>query len=217
MKWIGSRVLWGGLLVLGGILFLLQNLNILHVGDIFWAILFLLVGIYFLGIYINNHSNWWALIPGIILADLGVMIGLNVLIPGFSGTWSGAIFLAGIGLAFWAVYLNNRSFWWSIIPGGVLVTLALITLFSDRIPGLVTSGIFFLGLGATFALVALLPVNEDVRPHSLRWAFVPAVVMVIMGVIFMATTTSVINYIWPVVLILGGIYLVYLTLVSRRA
>ena len=216
MKWIESRILWGGLLVLGGFFFLLQNLNILHVGDLFWAVLFLLIGIYILAIYLNNHANWWALIPGIILIDLGVLVGLNVILPGFSSIWFGALFLAGIGLAFWAVYLNNRAFWWAVIPGGVLFTLALVTLLSNTIPGIETGGIFFLGLGATFALVAVLPAGEDVQPHSLRWAFIPAIVMVIMGLFLTATNGSVINFIWPVVLILGGVYLVYLTLVSRR-
>jgi hypothetical protein len=216
MKWIESRVLWGGLLVLGGIFFLLQNLNILRVGDIFWAILFLLIGIYILTIYINNHANWWALIPGIILIDLGVLVAVNVILPSFGSTWFGALFLAGIGLAFWAVYLNNRAFWWAVIPGGVMFTLALVTLVSDLVPGLETGGIFFLGLGATFALVAVLPVKGDVQPRSLRWAFIPAIVMIIMGVFLTATTGSVINFIWPVVLILGGIYLVYINFVSRR-
>ncbi len=216
MKWLESRVLWGSILILGGILFLLQNLNLLHVGDLFWVILFGLIGVYILSIYFMNHANWWALIPGIVLIDLAAVVALNLILPGSNNFWSGSLFLGGIGLAFWLVYLNNRSFWWAIIPGGVLFTLALVAAVAGIVPGLETGGIFFLGLGATFALVAALPTGEGVQPRSLRWAFIPAVVLVIMGLLISAASSSIINYIWPVVLILGGIYLVYITLISRR-
>ncbi len=217
MKWIGSRVLWGALLILGGILFLLQNLNVLNVGNIFWAILFGPIGVYILSFYFMNRANWWALIPGIILLDLGLITGLNLALPGFNGMWSGAIFLAGISLAFWVVYLANRAFWWAIIPGGVLLTLAIVAGIADNVPGMQTGGIFFLGLGATFALVGALPAGEGVEGRALRWAFIPAVVLLVMGVILSAFTASLINYIWPLALILGGIYLVYLTMRSRRS
>lgn len=216
MKWLESRVLWGSIFILGGILFLLQNLNLLHVGDLFWVILFGLIGVYILSIYFMNHANWWALIPGIVLIDLAAVVALNLILPGSNNFWSGSLFLGGIGLAFWLVYLNNRSFWWAIIPGGVLFTLALVAAVAGIVPGLETGGIFFLGLGATFALVAALPTGEGVQPRSLRWAFIPAVVLVIMGLLISAASSSIINYIWPVVLILGGIYLVYITLISRR-
>jgi hypothetical protein len=217
MRWLGSRVFWGAILTLGGVLFLLQNLNVFHFGDLFWVVLFGLLGVYILTYFFANRANWWALIPGIILIDLAVLIGLSLFLPGSNSVWSGSFFLAGIGLAFWAVYLYNHSFWWAIIPGGVLFTLAVVTGVSEISSGLETGGIFFLGLGGTFALLAVLPTGESVQPHSLRWAFIPALVMVVMGLFITAASSSLINYIWPVVLILGGIYLVYVTLVSRRA
>jgi hypothetical protein len=216
MKWLESRVLWGAVLILGGVLFLLQNLNVLQVGGLFWAILLGLVGVYIMSIYFANRTNWWALIPGIILIDLAVIIGLQVILPGMKDFWTGSLFLAGIGLAFWAVYLNNRSFWWAIIPGGVLFTLAVVAGLSEARPGLETGGIFFLGLGATFALLAVLPTEGSLPSHSLRWAFIPAGVLILMGLLLTAASASLINYIWPVVLILGGLFLVYNSLASRR-
>jgi hypothetical protein len=217
MKWLESRVLWGCVLILGGLLFLLQNLNILHVGDLFWVLVFALIGVYILSMYFVDRANWWALIPGIVFLDLAAVIGLNLILPATNNSWTGALFLGGIGLAFWLVYFNNRSFWWAVIPGGVLFTLAVVAGVSDIVPGLETGGIFFLGMGATFALLAVLPPGEGVQPRSLRWAFIPAGVLVVMGLLISAASASLINYIWPVVLILGGIYLVYVTLVSRRA
>jgi hypothetical protein len=216
MKWLESRMLWGTVLILGGVLFLLQNFNILQVGDLFWAILLGLVGIYIMTIYFTNRTNWWALIPGITLIDLAIVVGLQVILPGMKDFWTGSLFLAGIGLAFLVVYLNNRSFWWAIIPGGVLFTLAIVAGLSDTIPGLETGGIFFLGIGATFALLGVLPTEGSVPTHSLRWAFIPAAVLIIMGLLITAASASLINYFWPVVLILGGIYLIFHSLKSRR-
>ena len=63
-KWLESRILWGSLLILGGILFLLQNLNIIQVGGLFWAILAVLGAVFFFYIFFSNRLNWWALIPG---------------------------------------------------------------------------------------------------------------------------------------------------------
>lgn len=216
MKWLESRVLWGLLLILGGGLFLLQNLNVLHVGNLFWVIVFGLIGLYILSIYFTNRANWWALIPGIIFIDLAFIVAVGLILPGDDNAWIGSLFLAGIGLAFWAVYLNNRSFWWAIIPGGVLFTLAIVAGISDASPGLDSGGIFFLGLGATFALVALLPAGEGGQSRSLRWALIPALALVVMGLLLSAASVSLINYIWPALLILGGAYLVYLTMSSRR-
>jgi hypothetical protein len=216
MKWLESRVLWGAVLIIGGVLFLLQNLNVLQLGDLAWAILLGLVGVYILTIYISNRTNWWALIPGIVLIDLAVILGLQVILPSMKEFLIGSLFLAGIGLAFWAVYLNNRDFWWAVIPGGVLFTLAIVAGISEVRPGLETGGIFFLGLGATFALLAVLPSGGSVPAHALRWALIPAGVLIIMGLLLTAASASLINYIWPVVLILAGLFLVYNTLASRR-
>ena len=36
------------------------------------------------------------------------------------------MFLGTIGLSFWVIYLTRRDFWWAVIPGGALMTLALV-------------------------------------------------------------------------------------------
>ena len=97
MKWLQSRVVWGSVLILGGILFLLQNFNVLHVGDLFWVIVFALIGVYFLSIYFANHANWWALIPGIVLIDLAAVVAFNLILPETKSGWTGSLFLGGIG------------------------------------------------------------------------------------------------------------------------
>ncbi len=209
MKLISSRIFWGLLLIAGGVLFLLQYILGFELSGIFWGGAMAVVGAAFLSVVIGDRRNWWALIPGLILLVIGAIILLESFVPNFSDAWSGAIMLGGIGLAFWIVYLVNRENWWAIIPGGVMVTLAVVTALPDF--GMTTGAVFFIGLGATFGLVGLLP-----TPHgNMRWAFIPALVLAVMGLLTLGFAADIINYIWPVALILVGIWFVIRTLRRR--
>ena len=109
MKVLESRILWGGLLVLAGVLFLVQNLGIFRIGDLFWVALLALAGAFFLSIFLQNKTNWWPLIPGLTLFSVGSIVLLNWISPDFGERWNGSIILAGIGLSFALVYLIARS------------------------------------------------------------------------------------------------------------
>lgn len=210
MRWLSSRVVWGVLLIAGGILFLLQNLGLMEVGNLFWTLLFAFAGVSFLSVFFSDRAQWWALIPGFVLLALAAVIGISVIAPGLSENLGGGLFLGGIGLAFFAVYLANRGNWWAVIPGGVLLTLATVATIGEATFD--TGGIFFLGLGLTFALVAILPTPEG----SMKWAFIPAGILLVMGLLIMAAAGEYINLVWPAALILLGLFLIYRTLVWRR-
>jgi len=205
MKSIDGRIAWGLLLVAAGVLFLLENLGVFEVSGLIFAVLLGAAGVVFLAMVIANRSNWWAVIPGLILVYLGAMIALDSLIPNFSGIYGGAAFLAVIGLSFWIVYFMNRSYWWAVIPGGVMVTLALVAGLSELVPGDYLGGTFFLGLGLTFGLVAILPTPGG-RMH---WALIPGGILFLMGIIITAVSTRFANLVWPVALILAGLYLFF--------
>ncbi|MGE5222890.1 MAG: hypothetical protein ACM3PY_10640 [Omnitrophica WOR_2 bacterium] len=218
MKWLESRILWGALLILGGLLFLLQNLNVLKVANLFWAIVFGVTGIYLLAYFFSNRANWWTLIPGVILIDLALINASGVIVPGFASRWSGPAILAGISLCFWLIFLQNRDFWWVIIPGGVLLTLAGVSFIHSFDTSIDTGGIFFLGLGLTFTLIGVWQVPGDRQPYplDLQWAFVPAGIFILLGLLISALKASAFNYVWPAILILLGLYLIYRTFLSRR-
>lgn len=202
MKKDQSRMIWGSLLVVAGVLFLLQEFQVLGSAfDYLWVILMAVGAGVFLWIYLTNSQQWWAIIPGLALVGL-TFVGLEDLIPAIpSGNWTGAVFLGCIGLAFWLVYLRRREQWWAIIPGGVLLTLALVAGLDSLISW--SDAFFFLGLGATFALVALLP-NQT---HDTRWAFIPAGILILLGFVLFAPIQSVFNYIWPIILVGLGVYI----------
>jgi hypothetical protein len=205
MKILESRILWGGLLVLAGVLFLVQNLGFFRVGDLFWVVLLALAGVFFLSIFLQNRANWWPIIPGLTLISVGVIVLMNWISPDHGERWSGSIILGGIGLSFALIYLIARQNWWAIIPAGVLFTLALIAGLEEFFPAFGTAGLFFLGLGLTFALVALLPNPQG----DMRWAWIPGGILLLIGSIFLVAGENLLVYVWPVILILaGGLFIV---------
>ena len=194
-------MVWGSILILAGILFFLQEFQILGSAfEILWVILMAAGSGAFMWMYFTKREQWWAVIPGLTLLGL-TLVGLNNVIQVFpGGNWIGAVFLGSIGLAFWLVYLRRPEQWWAIIPGGVLLTLAVVAgleFLSDW-----SDVIFFLGMGVTFGLVGLLPGQT----HNTRWAFIPAGIMIVLGLVLFAPIQSVINYVWPVLLVGLGIF-----------
>lgn len=214
-----TKFFWGGAFLLGGLAFLS-----LLIGGNWWAsfpgftlaalgVLILLPesledlgGAVFLGgialsfwyVYFTDRSNrWWAIIPGGVLTALSLLI----LASSYFDEYSGAIVLGGIGLTFFIVYLTNMTErWWALIPGGVLVTLAGMTVAAERFGEFQTAGFFFLGLALTFLLVAVLA--------RMKWAYWPALVLGIMGLLGLGSLLNFANYIWAVALIAGGGFLI---------
>ncbi|MGE5072445.1 MAG: hypothetical protein ACM3MF_03380 [Anaerolineae bacterium] len=191
------RVLIGAGLVVMGLLMLLERVGLFRgaVG-LFWGAAFALAGAYFLYRFLSNmRGEWWAAIPAFAL--LG--IGAESLLGNVLEDWGGFFFLAGLGAGFFAIYFSDRQRWWAIIPGGVLVTLALTTVI-DQAGGMETGGVLFLGLGLTFLLVAVLA--------SLQWPWIPGVVLLVIGALIGAPFAGGMNLVWPVALIAGGLLLI---------
>ena len=212
MKRLESRILWGVLLILGGVLFLLDSLGVIAVGAIVWPLLLAIASLAFLIVFLTApQTNWWAAIPGFVLLGLTGTVLFDQIAPAAAETWGGSLFLGGISMAFWAVYLVDTENWWAVIPAGVLLTLALIAGLPEDIQGIETGGIFFLGIGLTFAVLALLPTSEG----RMTWPIIPALVLLVVGALVTAAAAELINYVWPAILILGGLYLLYRALSSR--
>ena len=203
MKLLHSRALWGVLLILVGVLFLLESLAILSLGNA-WAVLFAAAGVVFGYVYVEDRSRWWALIPALTLIGIGGLIAIASLFPKMGGAWGAGFFLAMLSLSFWSIYVTTgREQWWAIIPGGVLLALGLAIGLEPFISGEAFVGIFFLGMGATFGSLYLLPTPEG----RMGWALVPAAILGAMGLIFLSLATPHAGLIWPVLLILIGGYI----------
>lgn len=196
MKRFDYRILVGAALILGGILMLLDKAGVLKgATNFFWAGLLAIGAGIFLFWFFSDRSKWWAAIPGFTLAG---MAASALLLDKIS--WSGLAFLGGIGVGFWAVYLRQPAQWWAIIPGGVLLTLGFTSALTEAFNIVETGGVFFVGLGLTFLLVALLA--------KMKWAFIPAAVLLLLGFFLGTPFIGIMEYVWIGVLLVSGVILV---------
>jgi len=202
MKRFDPRIVIGTLLVLAGGLGFLQAFGFLkNASDIFWGLVFLAAGGVFLFMFAGGFASgqWWAVIPGLVLAGIGVLI----LLPDSLDNLGGGVFLGAIGLSFWVIYFSGRERWWAIIPGGVLFTLALVSVLPNRLFGGVDTGaVFFLGLATTFLLVAILA--------EMSWAYWPAGALGVFGVfLFFQSQIYLLSYISAAALIGAGVFIIW--------
>jgi hypothetical protein len=197
-KRFDPRLWLGVLLVLGGVLALLDTMNIIsNSGGIFWGLIFGAAGALFLYILLNDRNNWWAAFPAFTLLGLAA----QSILPSSLSTFDGLVFFAGISLAFWWVFFTGTERWWAIIPAGVLLTLGIVSVVDDLVGD--SGGLFFLGLGLTFILVAVLPGG-----NNRTWAYYPGVALIVFGALLGTSALGVTGYLWPVVLIVLGGYFV---------
>jgi hypothetical protein len=197
MKRFDPQIVFGLLLLTGGALALLQTMGYLKdASDVFWGGMFIALGLLFLSLLVGGH--WWGVFPGFVLLAIGVLIFL----PDSLDDFGGFIFLGGIATSFWITYITApRERWWALIPAGVLTTLAGMTIAAERFGEFQTAGFFFLGLSATFLMVALLA--------GMRWAYWPALALGIMGILGLASLFEIANYIWAVALMAAGGFLLF--------
>ncbi|MBC8335588.1 MAG: hypothetical protein ISR59_11955 [Anaerolineales bacterium] len=206
MKRFDVRIIFGFVLTIIGSIFLLENLGILHGGfNLLWAILIASAGAAALYVYAINRENWWALIPGCTLTAIGLNIALGVISPQLENMLGGGIILGGIALAFWMVFFTNRSYWWAIIPAGILSSIAVVDVLDSILPYGQTDGLFLIGFGMTFLLLGFLPGYDN----QLKWAFIPGGILTLIGVLSLPFMEILFNIIWPLLLIGAGGYVIY--------
>jgi len=198
------RIVWGMLLIVAGLLFLAQSLGLIpSAWGALWAVVFGVAGLAFVAWLFVDRRQWWAIIPGLTLLGLAGVIVLSMLTPEENGGWAGAVFLGAIGLSFVIVYIMRRDFWWALIPAGALLTLALVALSTSFMTGLESGALLFIGLGVTFGIVALVPTPDG----RMTWALIPAVILGVMGILIALALGSLLNYVWPIALIIVGVYI----------
>jgi hypothetical protein len=69
----------------------------------------------------------------------------------------------------------------------------------------------FLGFAGTFTLLALIPTTEG----RMNWAWIPAGIMGVMGLFFMASAINLMAFIWPLALIIVGLFFILRAMLRR--
>ncbi len=199
-----ATVFWGVGLLLLGILLLLQNLRVLpSLVETIWMALFAVGGATFIGVYFADQERWWALIPGGALLGIAGIFALETFFPG-NGALAGIVFLLVLGLTFLAVFVFHRENWWAVIPGGVLLTTAVVTFLDHATTDFETGSIMMLGLAATFAVLSRIETPQG----RMRWPLIPAAVLLAIGLLLLASSVGWAPWVISLLLIAGGAYMV---------
>lgn len=204
------RILLGGLLVIVGIASFLDSLNIIPFSGLLWGVLFAFGGVAFIVYLLQNRKAWWAIIPGVVLIGLGFLILVSSIFPNFREEIGGFIFFISISIAFLIVYLMNNKFWWSIIPAGVMASLAA-TILVDGFTKFEGGGVLLMGIAMTFALLTILPGLEGNR----QWPFIPAGILFVVGLFAFFEDFNVSSLVWAVVLIALGVFLIVRSFIRK--
>lgn len=195
MRRKNQSIFWGIVLVVLGFFFLVQNFNLLGgVGDVLGGMVFGVLGLLGLGFYFQNRHHWWLAIPSFVFIGLGISSFVNV-IP-FIREFSGSIFLLSLAAGFWVVYLHRPVAWWALIPAGVLTTIAVVDAIQQFTPR-GTDTIMMLGLAATFWF--LWTRRAHTRAYWAKW---PAIGLVIFALLDFVPLAG--KLIFPAILILIG-------------
>jgi hypothetical protein len=186
-------------------------------GEWVGALFLFMISLSFFVVYLNNRNRTWALLVAYILAVLGIAPLMSI--GGRDAAYYGPIFLFAVALPFFYVYFRYPENWWAIIPAGSVTVIAIIAALA--IAGFINDGgrgafvsagianaILMGGLAITFAVIWL--------RHEKPWAKIVTVVLALVAVasVFFASYSQLL---WPVAIILVGIYLLYTALRPKTA
>jgi hypothetical protein len=210
----GVQIVLGALVVVAGVLLLLDTVLPAQIPAVAWSIVLVGGSAAFGFAFVAYPAWWWAAIPaGALLGAASVPV---MELDSVGAQWTEVPFLTALGGGFWAVYLKDHRRWWAVIPGGVLLTLALMAGVTGAVGAAMTGAVFMFGLAVTFALVAALPTGRSRH----RWAWIAAGVLAAAGIIVVlqsAELLMLLAYAWPIAVIGGGAYLLVSAVRRRRA
>ncbi len=207
-----SRLAWASALVIGGVILLLFNFDLLTAFEplaqyiLAGALVLGAVG-FFVG-FVAARENWWRLIPGWTLLALAVMTVLSVF-PAVNRALIPSILFVGLAIAFGHIYLLNRGVnWWAIIPGGFFLVLGVVVALSAYLTSLTLLGsLLFVGVGLVF--FALYFLGDRSRQW---WALIPASVLVLFGVFIVSAggeePGGLLRW-WPLAAIGVGVFMIW--------
>lgn len=177
MKINRSGLFWGLLLIGAGAVALAQQMGYIErfTDPQFWIGVFALVSLVAVIEYaLSGWKQWGWLFPAGVFGGLALVITLATNDVG-SAAVATPLFV-GLLIPFAAAYLTDRAHnWWALIPGGVMLFLALVTLLVDTVGGEWIGAMLLLLIGLVFLAVYL---NNRTRTWALLVAYIFGVISI---------------------------------------
>jgi len=179
MKTKDINVFWGLVLVVLGIVFLLNELNVIVLGNlsnVIWAFIFGVMAAFFLITYfLKERKEWGWLFPATIFTGIALVIGLE-------GTHIGRILsaapvLLGVAVPFAVAYFQDpQKKQWALIPAWVMTVLTVVVLFERFLTGNLVGAIVLYSIALPFLYIYLIDKTR-------QWALIPLTALVVVGTI----------------------------------
>jgi hypothetical protein len=176
MKVNKSSLFWGLLLIIGGGVALAQQLGYMdQLPDSAWMWVFALISLVALVSYLTSGLKEWGwLFPAGVFGGLAVTVALAT--NNVDSAAVGSPLFFGLLIPFAAAYLTDRTRnWWALIPGGVMLFLAMTTLLVDNVGGEWVGSLFLFLIALSFFVVYL-------NNHTRTWALLVAYILFVLSI-----------------------------------
>ncbi len=190
-------VVWGGVLILVGVLLLVET--VIDLSAWIWILLLAAGGLGAFGFYLTDRSDWVMLISAYVLWTVALLVALT--------TWNvlrdeavAFYVLLVIALPFLGVFYRDRAQWWALIPAYVLIVVAVMI-------GLMGLGILEDALVPAYVLFAIaIPFFVVFALNrSQWWPLIPGGILAVIGLSFLIAEGA-FAYIGAAVLIGVGLW-----------
>jgi hypothetical protein len=172
-----SGLFWGLLLIGAGVVALAQQMGFIDqfTDPRVWIGIFSGVSLLaFLNYALSGWRQWGWLFPAGVFGGLAMTITLAT--NNVDNAAVATPLFVGLIIPFAAAYLTDRTHnWWALIPGGVMLFLALTTLLVDSAGGEWVGALFLFMIALSFLLVYL---NNQTR----TWALIVAYATAVLGI-----------------------------------
>jgi hypothetical protein len=201
-------LIWGGLLILLGVMSLLETYTAL--GSWVWIAVLTIAGLGIYGVYAMDRTEKWMLIVSYVLlavAGLVMLIALNVLRDEAIATYV----LTAIAIPFLVAFLqSDRTKWGLLIPAYILIAVGVMV-------GLIGIGFLDDLLIPAYVLFAVsIPFFVVyVRDTQKWWPLIPGGITAIVGLSFLIAEAAV-QFVVPAALIIAGIWVLYRQFTQRE-
>lgn len=176
MKVNKSSLFWGLLLIIGGGVALAQQFGYLNqLPNSAWMWVFALISLVGLVSYLTSGLKEWGwLFPAGIFGGLAVTVALAT--NHVSSAAVGSPIFFGLLMPFLVAYLTDRTRnWWALIPCGIMLFLAMVTLLVDNVGGEWIGSLFLFLIALSFFVVYL-------NNHARTWALLVAYIMFVLSI-----------------------------------